>query len=132
MRPTGTSATVAWRGAPTRQQRGESKLCSGIHSACHPSHRLIEALMFPDPQDEPSIALERLGVANVPLTIALKFRRPVLRVRAGLAPMLWTGVPEATVDKDSDLPFCEDDVGPHFDTADVDPEVAAKAHPACV
>ncbi len=73
----------------------------------------MRPLVLPYSDDGPSGSCEDLVVSPVPSTISPELVVPVGGVVLGLAPVLWTPVPVATVDKYSDALAREHDVRPY-------------------
>lgn len=68
--------------------------------------------VLPQTQDGPAGIIEMAVDAAVTINVPRNLRQPVRRVRPGRGAVLRTAVPEATVHKHSELPACEDDIGP--------------------
>ena len=87
--------------------------------------------MFPEAQDCPAGSLEYVIGVGVPLLVAFDFLSPVVGVGFRRYEMFGTAVPKAPIDEDSDLRFCEDDVGMTTDGA-IGPNIRPVPQTACM
>jgi hypothetical protein len=87
----------------------------GLECCRHNRDGSVQALVLPDSHYSPTSAGQCSIDPLVSVHVAIELGRPVPLVGRGAAPVLGAHVPEAAVDKHSDLTRREDDVGPDLD-----------------
>lgn len=99
----------------------------------HSVHCGREGLMFPQTYDMPSGFVQGCVGSTVAFDGAAELGRPIPLVCGRLTAMLGARMPEATIDKDSNFPAGEDDVGTDARTAGkVEPVILAVSKPKCM
>ncbi len=71
---------------------------------------LVRFLMFPESEHRPAGSAQLCRRISVPSDVSTQLLGPVRRVRPRDGPMLWAGMPVATIDEDGDALLSEDDV----------------------
>jgi len=111
------SSAQSCRCAPLRPS------ASRPESTKNASRDLIGRLMLPRPHDPPACTFQNRGCPNVPLLVALNFRRPVGAIRCRKPTVLRASVPIAAIHEDGDATASEDDVRAGAQSIDNDREV---------
>jgi hypothetical protein len=82
----------------------------------HRGYRIWQRHVLPDAHHSPPRISQGGRDKQISIHISPQFRRPIPLVARRLPSMLRTDMPEASVDKDSDLACSENDVWPNSDT----------------
>jgi hypothetical protein len=99
------------QGCPARREGQGSRVASELGASLTPTtvydcrkaggHR-VGCLVLPDPDHLPACVPKRGVVASVSCLVAFDLLPPVIGVRPWSSQVLWTAVPETTVDEDRD------------------------------